>query len=315
MNPSLILKHDRYLAALRDMPPSGGGGCHTALLRVANFGRQAGLNPDQIARDLADHAHGTRTVTGGEIRAAVAKAFDSLSTIVPYANARTARPGPLVDGAKLLKSIVERGAAFTEVDLWEASPERIDWPPEHDATELLQRLYAPEDLLFIGARYDTGAANVLAVSEWIERFERSGLIPEHIIPNPLTGKEGLTKDGKASYRADSCVAQFRFAVVEFDTLPREQQIQFWAGVKLPVVALLDSGGKSVHGWIRIDAANANEWTRRVESKLFDILTVLGADGACKNEARLSRMPGHFRAEKDRWQRLLYLDPVGGPIIP
>jgi len=81
------------------------------------------------------------------------------------------------------------------------------------------------------------------------------------------------------------------------------------------VALLDSGGRSIHGWVRIDAANFAEWTRRVESKLFDILTALGADGACKNEARLSRMPGHFRAEKNRWQRLLYLNPVGGPIIP
>ena len=118
MNPSLIIKHDRYMAALRDMPPSGGGGCHTALLRVANFGRQAGLNPDQIARDLAEHAHGTRTVTEAEIRAAVVKAFNSSSTVVPYANARTARPSQVVDGAKLLKSIVERGAAFTDVDLW-----------------------------------------------------------------------------------------------------------------------------------------------------------------------------------------------------
>ena len=123
-------------------------------------------------------------------------------------------------------------------------------------------------------------------------------IPEHIIPNPLTGEQGQTKDGKPSYRADSCVARFRFAMVEFDTMPRGEQIQFWAGVKLPVVALIDSGGKSIHGWIRIDAANADEWTQRVEGKLFDTLAAVGADGTCKNEARLSRMPGHLRTEKE-----------------
>jgi hypothetical protein len=98
-------------------------------------------------------------------------------------------------------------------------------------------------------------------------------------------------------------------------MPRELQILFWAGVPAPVVALVDSGGKSIHGWIRIDAVNADEWTQRVERKLFSLLTVVGADGACKNEARLSRTPGHFRADKTKWQRILYLNPVGGPVCP
>ncbi len=176
-------------------------------------------------------------------------------------------------------------------------------------------MYAPEDRLFIGSRHVAGAEHVQSVSEWIKRFERGTTIPEHIIPNPLTGEPGQTKSGRPSYRADSCVARFRFAVVEFDAMSREQQIQFWAGVPLPIVALLDSGGKSVHGWIRIEAATADEWTRRVENKLFDLLTTVGADAACKNEARLSRMPGHFRTGKERSQRVLYLNPAGGPVIP
>ena len=83
---------------------------------------------------------------------------------------------------------------------------------------------------------------------------------------------------------------------------------------MPVVALIDSGGKSIHGWIRIDAANADEWTRRVEGKLFSRLVAVSVDGSCKNEARLSRMPGHFRAEKSRWQRVLYFNPTGGAVI-
>jgi hypothetical protein len=301
---------DRYNHELRQMPVSGGGGCHPALLRCANFGRLAGVSRDHVAQDLAAHVHGTRKITWAEIEAAVNKAFDWPTKITPHLNVR-----PAVDGAKLLKGIVERGTAFSEADLWELSPVRIDWPPECDAIEILQRLYRPEERLFIGARYDAGTEHILPVGEWIARFERDIAIPEHVIPNPLTGEQVHTKDGKPSYRADSCVARFRFAVVEFDAMPREQQIKFWAGVKLPVVALLDSGGKSVHGWIRIDAANAGEWTHRVEGKLFDILTAVGADRACKNEARLSRMPGHFRAEKSHWQRVLYLNPNGGPLIP
>lgn len=286
-----------------------------ALLRIANFGRSAGVSRDQIAYDLAASVHGSRKVTRAEIEAAVNKAFDLSATNTPYTNVLTGMPRPCVDGAKLLNAIVQRGADFNEAELWEASPVRIDWPPELDAIEVLRRLYASDERLFIGGRCDTGSEHVVTLSEWITRFERGMAIPEHIIPNPLTGKQGQTKDGKLSYRADSCVERFMFAVVEFDAMPREQQIHFWSGVKLPVVALLDSGGKSVHGWIRIDARNTDEWTCRVERTLFDILSGVGADGACKNEARLSRMPGRFRSETKRWQRVLYFNPMGGPVIP
>jgi hypothetical protein len=301
---------ERYRIALRDIPSSGGGGCHAALLGVANLGRWAGVNRDRVAQDLGVHVHGTRKVTDGEIWDAVNKAFDSLP-----ASTQTTTPRPAVDGAKLLNAIVKRGADFDEAELWEASPVRIDWPPERDGIEVLRRLYAPEERLFIGARHDASVEHVLSVSEWIARFERGISIPEHIIPNPLTGAQGKTKDGKTSYRADSCVKRFTFAVIEFDAMPRQQQIQFWGGVKLPVVALVDSGGKSIHAWIRIDAPNAAEWTRRVESELFGILRVVGVDATCKNEARLSRMPSHFRSEKKQWQRILYFNPVGRPILP
>ncbi|MCG3150165.1 MAG: hypothetical protein PCFJNLEI_03643 [Verrucomicrobiae bacterium] len=297
------------------MPASGGGGCHTAQLSIANYGRLAGISAEQVVSDIAAHVHGSRRVTAGEITKTVNKAFNSQSTFTPHVAMRTATPAPKVDGAKLLAGIVERGADFTEAELWESSPVRIDWPPEHDASEVLRRLYQLTDRLFIGTRYDAGVEHVLTVADWLKRFETSAAIPEHIIPNPLTGRLGKTKEGKDSYRADDCVAQFRFAVVEFDEMPRDQQIRFWAGVKLPVVALLDSGGKSVHGWVRIDAADAADWQQRVEGKLFDMLTAIGADKACKNEARLSRMPGHYRAEKSRWQRVLYLNPTGGQVIP
>jgi hypothetical protein len=301
---------DRYIYELQHMPPSGGGGCHPALLRIANLGRIAGVDCAQVAQDLAAHVRGTRKITHAEIGAAVEKAFNSPSPFTSRVNIH-----PTVDGAKLLNAILQRGGAFDEAELWEASPVRIDWPPEDDAIEVLRRLYAPEDKLFIGMRHDASAGNVLSVAEWIMRFERHIVIPEHVIPNPLTGERGWTKGGKPSFRADTCVAQFKFAVVEFDAMQRGMQIQFWGGVKLPVVALIDSGGRSVHGWIKIDAANAIEWTRRVEEELFTLLKTVGVDGSCKNESRLSRMPGRFRTEKNHWQRVLYLNPIGGPIFP
>jgi hypothetical protein len=297
---------DRYHYALENIPPSGGGGCHAALLGIANLGRAANVSREQIATDLAAHVHGTRPVTAKEIQEAIRKAFD---TEPP----RRLTPRVAVDGEKLLSTVLERGIDFTEATLFDASPVRIDWTVDRDGIEVLSRLYSPEERLFLGTKHDAGAQHVQTVAEWIRRFER-GFVPEHIVPNPLTGKQGAKKDGGLSYRADACVEKFRFAVLEFDSMPREQQIWFWAGVKLPVAALIDSGGKSIHAWVRIDAEDANEWTERVEEKLFDILTAVGIDKTCKNEARLSRTPGHLRDGK-RPQRVLYLAPEGKPVQP
>ena len=198
-----------YKDRLRQIPASGGGGCHSALLGIANLGRLAQINPDQVAQDLMAHVHGTRKITWAEIKTAVNKAFDSPSTI-------TRNPNYIaVDGMKLLNRITEGGAGFTEAELWESSPVRINWPPEGDAVQVLRRLYAPQERLFIGTRHDAGAGYIRSVQEWIKHFEMGGPAPEHIIPNPLTGKQSQTKDGKPSFRADSCVARFKYAVVEF----------------------------------------------------------------------------------------------------
>jgi hypothetical protein len=85
-------------------------------------------------------------------------------------------------------------------------------------------------------------------------------------------------------------------------------------VKLPIAALIDSGGKSINAWVRIDALDATEWTERVEEKLFDVLGAVGIDKSCRNEARLSRTPGHLR-DGTRPQRLLYLAPEGRAVQP
>ena len=80
---------------------------HTSQLRVANRGRLAGLNPDQVAQDLAGHVHGTRRVSEREIQDAVNKAFDSRSAITLHSNIRPATPPTVVDSTKLLNTILE----------------------------------------------------------------------------------------------------------------------------------------------------------------------------------------------------------------
>lgn len=187
----------------------------------------------------------------------------------------------------------------------------------NDAILLLETLFRPDDLLFIGERFD--ADTIKTAGEWIIHIKNGGNTGPHIIPNPLTGTPAPTKSGdKATLRGDGNIRSYRYCVAEFDALGREEQIRFWSAVKLPVVALIDSGGKSIHAWIDVQklarVTTADEWQQQVKIRLYDqILNPLGVDAACSNPARLSRLPGHFRAETGAFQRLLWLSPEGRPI--
>ena len=278
---------------------------HTQLLTVANLAAAAGV-PEREAFDtiLASIPPGKRVVSPREVESAIQKAYASAGTFKPryVPPVRTIPPD-------YFKTIKAAGGDGREVDLWELSPVRIGWEPGRDAIEALALLYAPDDILFIG---DQRSAEVRPVSDWIDRLN-SGFTAPHIMPNPVTGEPGLTKDGKPSFRADACIKSFRYAVAEFDNLARDEQAAFWCGwlaKGYPLAAVVDSGGKSLHGWVPVQCPDAATWGERVEQKLFEtILVPLGVDRACKNEARLSRLPGHFRADKGRWQRILYINPA------
>jgi len=307
---------EKYQDALRAIPKPGTG-CHGALLSVANLGIRAGVSPEQIAYDLAHHIpRGTRTVPAKEISEAVQKAVNDagMATGGGRVYAPVPPPKPALDGPAYLRKLITRSDGATEADLWELSPFRIDWAPgPQDAVTVLRMLYRSDEILFCGGKYDTA---VQSVRRWVAAIQ-AGAVPEHIAPNPMTGRAHPTKDGKESFRSDSAVADHRFVVVEFDAITEAHQMAFWhsiiQGKLLPVAALIHSGGKSVHGWIKVDLPDAAAWDEVVRVELYGAsgrLTALGADKACANPARLSRLAGHKR-DGSRLQRLLYLNPSTG----
>ncbi|HNS91236.1 MAG TPA: hypothetical protein PKJ72_14455, partial [Deltaproteobacteria bacterium] len=108
---------------------------------------------------------------------------------------------------------------------------------------------------------------------------------------------------------------YRYCVVEFDDLSREDQIRFWSSAHLPIVALIDTGGKSIHAWLQVsklaEVRTLDEWDEQIKVRLYEKLLIpLGVDPQCKNASRLSRLPGHFREEKNSMQRLLWLSREG-----
>lgn len=103
--------------------------------------------------------------------------------------------------------------------------------------------------------------------------------------NPLDG-EGVKNEN---------VTGFKFALVESDTLPIAEQDAIFRKLELPIAALVHSGGKSLHAIVRVDAADYEEYRKRVEF-LYDFLEKQGVtiDKQNRNPSRLSRMPGLTR---------------------
>jgi hypothetical protein len=253
---------------------------------------------------------GGRVVTDDEIEQGVRQAYADAA-----GKRREGRGHPPMVRPGLMRDLVAAGRGATVADIMARSPIPLKWPPE-EGWRVLEALYQPGDLLFVGETETPGliGQSIRPCREWVSHLQGLGRVPySKAMPNPVSGNSAPTKDGASlTLRGDGCVAAFNFAVVEFDGITIEDQLAFWMAVPhLPVAALILSGKKSVHGWLRVDCADHSEWVAKVEQELFPgFLVPLGADGACKNPSRLSRMPGHRRAETGQLQQCIYLSAEG-----
>jgi len=91
------------------------------------------------------------------------------------------------------------------------------------------------------------------------------------------------------------VTDFRYALVESDTMEIEKQNAIIRELELPVACLVHSGKKSLHAIVKVDAANYDEYRVRVDY-LYNVCQKNGLkiDSQNRNPSRLSRMPGVMR---------------------
>lgn len=103
--------------------------------------------------------------------------------------------------------------------------------------------------------------------------------------NPLDG-QGVKNEN---------VTRFTYALVESDTLPVAEQYRVFQELNLPIEILVNSGGKSLHAIVRVDAPDGEEYRKRVDF-LYNFLESKGVtiDKQNRNPSRLSRLPGVTR---------------------
>ena len=117
--------------------------------------------------------------------------------------------------------------------------------------------------------------------------------------NPLNGK-GVR---------NSNVREFTYVLAEADDQTLQQQLDRICSLKLPVAALVYSGGKSLHAVVHIDAGTDYDLYRQRVDFLYKTCQEHGyhVDVSNRNPSRLMRLPGIRRGE--RWQ---YLIPYDSP---
>lgn len=103
--------------------------------------------------------------------------------------------------------------------------------------------------------------------------------------NPLDGK-GVKNDN---------VTDYRYALVESDSMDLAKQNAIIRELELPVATLVYSGKKSIHAIVRVDARDYQEYRKRVDY-IYQICKKNGLDIDVQNRnpSRLSRMPGVTR---------------------
>jgi len=226
-------------------------------------------------------------------------------------------PKPKIDPAITIENWL-KGFRCSAEDLYEASPIKPSTNFEDDGPLLLEHLYHPGEIINFVTKYKTYTRKSDGVVKanpdgYGESVERDKLIGRWMLDGmPKSEAGGWMRmnpvDGEGV--DDANVTAFRFALLEWDGIPLDLQMSFLAKVPLPISAILTSGGKSVHAWVRLDAPNREDYETAV-SKLRDVLLDFGMDRKNKNPSRLSRLVGvtrKFGADGDGRQRILFLNP-------
>jgi hypothetical protein len=148
--------------------------------------------------------------------------------------------------------------------------------------------------------------------------------PQFCVPNPMAAQSGLTKDGRLSERClgNACREDQRFFyVVEFDRCESldEQARRLWfLSTIRPLVMVLHSGGKSLHGWFWV--YGTGDFPR---DGFFRMAETLGADPASRSPIQLCRTPWGIRSPKPgedappKPQRVHYFNPevIRAEVLP
>ena len=166
---------------------------------------------------------------------------------------------------------------------------------EADHWRLLFEKYKPEDVIWLGDKFDSGkpehAKHFKTAADWLKQSK---------VPGPLICPAAFKNNCTA--RSNDNILVRRFLVVESDTLTKDQvgAVFKWLRDKvgLDLVGIVDTAGKSLHGWFRYPPHEFQV------DELKLVLPALQCDPKLFTPSQPVRLPGALRDGKR--QKLVYL---------
>jgi hypothetical protein len=239
-----------------------------------------------------------------EIEVAARKVYDTREILV----SRSYGPGPgpgtwPKPNREQIEAVAASGLGV--VDLWESSPVRLDGDTPQTAV-VLPVLFPGDPLLCVGSAREFFTMQLSGFAPAAHSFAQ-------IVPSPMLAKYGTTKAGKRSQHTLEATGPRRFLVVEGDKLdgepiPKDTQAAalLHLAERAPLALVVDSGGKSLHGWFYVQGADETKVRR-----FFAYAVTLGADPGLWTRSQFCRMPDGTRDNGTR-QNILFFNP---DIIP
>lgn len=186
--------------------------------------------------------------------------------------------------------------------------------PEADFIRALKAAFEPDEGVAVVSSYrrddgewKPGKADIKTRREWERWHSKMGDINRFVGKTPggaFMGINPLRPDAES--RSNDAVTAFRHVLVEFDGPDdgsgKPEQRQKIEASGFPVSVMLDSGRRSVHAWVRVDATTREQWEERRDV----VFKTLESDPKNKDLARVSRCPGAIRVLDDgeKVQKLL-----------
>jgi hypothetical protein len=274
--------------------PQSGTGVHAWIMRTAHACRKSGMAPEQAIREIESRIT-RRPSPSNEIPVAVSKAYDSMPINAEPSRHWNATPKwPKVESA-IRAEIISSGLGL--VDLWEASPYRLD-TGDCRTEEIIDQLFPGNPLLCVGE-----SSSIFTTRP---RNELAGHLAGHqlIVPSPMLTRYGTTQDGKKSEHTLNNTGDRRFLVIEQDAGTADEQaaVLMHLAETAPLVLAVHSGSKSIHGWFCCHG--------RPEDKLLAFMrraVALGADRATWTRSQFVRMPDGIRDNGNR-QTVYFFNP-------